>query len=165
MAREWIQVSGILRKGYGVASGHSQEYPYGSLERQFPIFKARGLDLGGCFLGTLNIDIRPLVFQLVKPEFTFRDVSWTELHPPEHFSFSRFQVAPPGRDMGWIYIARRPSDALQIVLLISQRIPDLSAGRTRRIHQPERTVLKQTESIGASPREAEGPSQALTHQS
>ena len=48
------------------------------------------------YLGTLNIDIRPLAFELVEPEFTFRDVSWTDLHPPEHFSFSRCRVAHAG---------------------------------------------------------------------
>jgi hypothetical protein len=104
MATVWIPVRGNLRKGYGVASGPSQEYPYGSLQRQVPIFKSRGLDLTGCFLGTLNIDIRPLAFELVKPEFTFRDVSWTELHPPEHFSFSRCRVRHASADLeGWIY--------------------------------------------------------------
>jgi len=104
VGREWIHVRGILRKGYGVASGHSQQYPYGSLERQAPIFRARGLDLSDCYLGTLNIDIRPLVFELVKPEFTFRAVNWTDLHPPETFSFSRCRVSHAGTELeGWIY--------------------------------------------------------------
>ena len=42
------------------------------LERQLPIFKSRGLDLGGCYLGTLNIDIRPMVFEMMRPDFTFQ---------------------------------------------------------------------------------------------
>ena len=104
MAREWVRLKGNLRQGYGVASGQSLQYPYGSLERQVPIFRARGLDLTGCFLGTLNIDIRPLVFELVEPEYTFRDVRWTDLHPPEHFSFSRCRVAHESTECeGWIY--------------------------------------------------------------
>jgi len=85
-------VRGTLVQGYRVASGPSADYPYGALSRQKPIFKARGLDLDGFFEGTLNVDIRPLTFKLVRPELTFRDVAWTDLHPPEHFSFSRCRV-------------------------------------------------------------------------
>lgn len=104
MEPHWVWVDGVLTKGYGVASGPSTDYPYGALERQFPIFRSRGLDLARFFPGTLNIDIRPLTFRLVRPEFTFTDVSWTDLHPPEHFSFSRCRVAHAGTQVdGWIY--------------------------------------------------------------
>ena len=95
---------GVIVQGYRVASGPSQDYPYGALERQSPIFKARGLDLGGYFNGTLNIDIHPNTFQLVNPEFTFYNIEWTDLHPPEHFSFSQCKVIYKDiRYEGWIY--------------------------------------------------------------
>ena len=97
-------IPGILVEGYRVASGPSKDYPYGALDRQRPIFKARGLDLSSYFNGTLNIDISPHTFKLVKPEFTFHHVEWTDLHPPEHFSFSRCKVV--FRDVeygGWVY--------------------------------------------------------------
>jgi hypothetical protein len=153
MAREWIDVKGILRKGYGVASGHSQEYPYGSLERQVPIFRARGLDLAGCFLGTLNIDIRPLALELVKPEFTFRDVSWTNLHPPEHFSFSRCEVSSAGmRYPGWIYYPhqetkRRNFQDASLLEVVAAHIPNLRPGEVLDVYiNPERTILKKADS-------------------
>ena len=58
----------------------------------------------GYFNGTLNIDIRPYIFQLIKPEFTFYDVEWTDLHPPEHFSFSRCKVVYKDIEYeGWVY--------------------------------------------------------------
>jgi hypothetical protein len=153
MAREWTEVRGILRKGYGVASGQSQEYPYGSLERQVPIFRARGLDLTGCFLGTLNIDIQPLAFELVKPEFTFRDVSWTDLHPPEHFSFSRCEVASAGvRYPGWIYYPhpetkRQNFQDASLLEVIAAHIPNLRLGEVLEVYiNPERSILKKAES-------------------
>ena len=63
-----------------------------------------GLDLEGYFNGTLNIDIRPHTFTLIKPEFTFRHVEWTDLHPPEHFSFSRCKVIYKEIEYeGWFY--------------------------------------------------------------
>jgi len=89
-----------------VASGPSQAYPYSSLERQLPFFTAGGLDLSGFFCGTLNISIAPASFQLVKPSHTFRQVAWTELHPPEDFSFSPCRVALPGKRRwykGYVY--------------------------------------------------------------
>lgn len=101
---EWNFVRGKILQGYRVASGPSADYPYGALDRQRPIFKARGLDLSSYFNGTLNVDISPRMFMMVKPEFTFESVEWTDLHPPEHFSFSRCKVI--FRDMeydGWVY--------------------------------------------------------------
>jgi hypothetical protein len=104
MQINWSPVPGIVVQGYRVASGLSADYPYGALSRQKPIFKERGLDLDGYFEGTLNVSIHPRTFRLVRPEFTFRDVAWTDLHPPEHFSFSRCQVEFRGTLYdGWIY--------------------------------------------------------------
>lgn len=101
---EWFPVHGIVARGYRVASGPSADYPYGALDRQRPIFASRGLDLSGYFNGTLNVDIRPHRFQVLKPEYTFRNVAWTDMHPPEHFSFSRCRVMY--KDVayeGWVY--------------------------------------------------------------
>lgn len=100
----WVSVHGILAQGYHVASGPSADYPYGALERQRPILAARGFDLGDCFNGTLNVDIRPQTFKMLKPEFTFHHVEWTDLHPPEHFSFSRCLVIYRQAEYdGWVY--------------------------------------------------------------
>jgi len=121
-------------KGYGVASGPFADYPYGALERQIPLFKARGLDLSGYFQGTLNIDIRPFTFELHTPEFTFREVRWTELHPPEHFSFSRCKVIFKGLEYsGWLYLPhpetkRRNFQDASLMEVIAHRIPGINAG-------------------------------------
>jgi hypothetical protein len=95
---------GIVVQGYRVASSPSKDYPYGALDRQRPFFKLRGLDLSEYFNGTLNIDIRPYSFKLIKPEFTFHNVEWTDLHPPEHFSFSRCKIIFQSKEYdGWVY--------------------------------------------------------------
>ena len=100
----WNTLRGILVEGYRVASGPSKDYPYGALDRQRPLFKRRGLDLEGFFNGTLNIDLRPFTFKLIKPEFTFRKIEWTDLHPPEDFSFSRCKVVYKDIEYeGWVY--------------------------------------------------------------
>jgi hypothetical protein len=88
MRTQYTAVSGIVVEGYKVASGPSRDYPYGTLEKQIPLFKQRGLDLERLHKGTLNVSIAPLVFEMVKPAYTFRQVAWTDLHPPEDFSFS-----------------------------------------------------------------------------
>ena len=101
---QWTLIHGNLVQGYRVASGPSRDYPYGALDRQRPFFKVRGFDLEPYFNGTLNIDIRPNTFKLVKPEFTFQYVEWTDLHPPEHFSFSRCRVIHKDIEYeGWVY--------------------------------------------------------------
>jgi len=102
--QDWIPVNGIVVAGHRVASRPSKAYPYSTIEKQKPYFKERGLDLGVYFTGTLNISITPLRFELIKPEFTFLDVDWTDLHPPEHFSFSRCKIRFRGREYtGMVY--------------------------------------------------------------
>lgn len=151
MEPAWISVRGILVKGYGVASGPSADYPYGALERQIPIFRARGLDLGDYFMGTLNIDIRPTTFEMVHPEFTFRDVQWTDLHPPEHFSFSRCKVVrSPATFDGWIYYPhpetkRRNFQDPSLIEVIAAYIEGLTAGDVLEVLlNPDRIALGQS---------------------
>lgn len=100
----WTLLPGTLMRGHQVASRPSKDYPYSSLEKQKPYFKSLGLDLSPYFNGTLNISIVPLEFEMTKPEFTFPLVEWTDLHPPETFSFSRCKVRFQGKEYtGWVY--------------------------------------------------------------
>ncbi len=99
-----MQIKGIIVQGYRVASAPSKDYPYGALEKQRPLFASHGLDLSSYFNGTLNIDIRPFEFTMLKPQYTFHHVEWTDLHPPEHFSFSRCRVIFKEVEYdGWVY--------------------------------------------------------------
>jgi hypothetical protein len=131
---EWHVLDGILARGYRVASGPSADYPYGALERQRPIFKGRGLDLDGYFNGTLNIDIHPYAFQMKQPQYTFRHVEWTDLHPPEHFSFSRCKVIFEGAEYdGWVYYPHpetkeRNFQNPSLVEVIAMPIPSIQYG-------------------------------------
>lgn len=104
MNQSWIHLTGILVRGHQVASRPSRNYPYSSLEKQKPYFKDLGLDLHLYFNGTLNISIAPFQFEMTAPEFTFELVEWTDLHPPETFSFSRCRVKFTGQAyVGWVY--------------------------------------------------------------
>ncbi len=132
----WIRVHGKIVQGYHVASAPSKDYPYGALDRQRPIFKARGLDLSGYFNGTLNIDISPRAFKLIKPQFTFHTVEWTDLHPPEHFSFSRCKVIfKEIKYDGWVYYPH-PETKLRhfqnpsLLEVIAMEIPAVTYGDT-----------------------------------
>jgi hypothetical protein len=131
---QWITVHGILASGYRVASGPSADYPYGALDRQRPIFAARGFDLSGYFNGTLNVDIRPHKFAMLKPEYTFHHVEWTDLHPPEHFSFSRCKVFYKDNEYdGWVYYPHpetkiRNFQNPSLLEVIAKPIPDIQYG-------------------------------------
>jgi hypothetical protein len=131
---QWTALNGIVVQGYHVASGPSKDYPYGALERQRPIFKSHGLDLSGYFNGTLNIDIRPSTFRMIKPEFTFHHVEWTDLHPPEHFSFSRCRVVYKNVEYeGWVYYPhpetkKRNFQNPSLLEVIAHPIPEIEYG-------------------------------------
>ena len=90
----WQTVNGIVERGHRVASGLASDspFPHGTIEMQIPRFKELGLDLTGFFKGTLNVSISPKTFNVVNPEFTFKNVEWTDKHQPENFSFSRCRI-------------------------------------------------------------------------
>jgi len=149
----WEIVNGIVVQGYRVASGPSKDYPYGALDRQRPFFKEGGLDLSSYFNGSLNIDIRPLRFSMRKPAFTFYHVEWTDLHPPEHFSFSRCQVIFREKNYdGWVYYPH-PETKLRhfqnpsLLEVIAMPVPDIQYGDALQVLlNPEEVSLEKPDS-------------------
>jgi hypothetical protein len=127
-------VSGVIVAGYQVASGPSKDYPYGTLEKQTPLFNQRGLNLERFHLGTLNVSIAPATFEMVNPEYTFRQVAWTDLHPPEDFSFSRCTVRFNGASYaGFVYYPhpetkKRHFESASLLEIISVYIPEIRYG-------------------------------------
>lgn len=82
------QLTGKIIRGHGVASGQEKcDFPRGTIEMQSPEFLKRGLDLSPYFLGTLNISIAPKTFEILNPLYSFSKVEWTDLYPPEDFTF------------------------------------------------------------------------------
>lgn len=128
------RVTGILVRGHQVASRPSKDYPYSALEKQKPFFKALGLDLSDYFNGTLNISIAPLKFEMTSPQFTFPLVEWTDLHPPETFSFSCCTVHYKGRAYsGWVYYPhpetkKRHFHDPSLIEVITKPIPEIQYG-------------------------------------
>jgi hypothetical protein len=127
-------VTGRVIPGYRVASGPSKDYPYGTLEKQIPLFKQRGLDLGRFYYGTLNVSIAPLAFEVVKPAYTFRQVAWTDLHPPEDFSFSACMLRFEGGEYpGYVYYPHpetkeRHFENASLLEIITTAIPGIQYG-------------------------------------
>lgn len=127
-------VRGVIVAGYRVASGPSRDYPYGTLEKQIPLFKQRGLDLGLFYYGTLNVSIAPLVFEMAAPAYTFQQVTWTDLHPPEDFSFSPCTLRFKGVEYaGYVYYPhpetkKRHFESDSLLEIISIYIPEIKYG-------------------------------------
>ncbi len=90
----------VRLKGHGVASGQalrsgesrSSPYPRGTIAMQSPFFAALGLDLSPYWPGTLNLSFSPSEICLRHPDYLFRDLEWTDLHPPETFSFWKIRL-------------------------------------------------------------------------
>lgn len=93
---QWQTVRGQILEGHRVASGfnHDPRFPGGTLRMQIPFFLALGLDLRGLYPGTLNVNIAPCRYRVVKPRRTFRNVKWHPTEPAEDFSFFDVRVAP-----------------------------------------------------------------------
>jgi hypothetical protein len=134
LRKELTLLSGIVVEGHRVASGPSKDYPYGSLERQKPFFKTGGLDLDRFFAGTLNISIAPLRFKIINPAYTFRRIAWTDLHPPEDFSFSPCKIRFFSKEYeGYIYFPYpetkiRHFQNPSLIEVITEKIPGIGYG-------------------------------------
>ena len=97
-------LEGRVVRGHQVASRASAHYPSGTIEMQIPFFAERGLDLRRFHPATINISVEPFQIKIVGGDHQFRDVEWTDKHPPEDFSFSRCRIRVNGNwHEGWIY--------------------------------------------------------------
>ena len=143
----WITTK--LVAGHGVASGKSttSPYPEGTIAMQRPLFAELGLDLFGCCPGTLNLSVAPLELQLRDPDVTFPLLRWTELHPPETFSFWRItlQSAADGEMQAWIYhphpeTKNRHQQPRSVLEVLAPKLTALKPGDELLIHDPRNRI-------------------------
>ena len=102
-----MKIKGRVSRGYGVASGMAgdKRYPEGTLKKQLPYFKERGLDLSPYFLGTINLDIAPYIFEIKKPKTFLKRIHWSEYIPPENFYFFDLTLLLKGQTyQGLVYM-------------------------------------------------------------
>ncbi|WP_088239635.1 hypothetical protein [Calothrix rhizosoleniae] len=85
----WVQVKGIVKKGYGVASGKSgnPRFPQGTIEIQKPFFSELGVKLDQYFSGTINLSISPHEYEIINAKYTCKNLQWLPDNPAEDFSF------------------------------------------------------------------------------
>ena len=135
-------VTGTLVDGHGIASGRSASSPYpsGSVAMQAPFFKARGLDLSACFMGTLNVSIAPHTWTLLQAQHRFEHLEWTHLHPPETFSFVPCSLSSTLDSVwdntwvsAWIYYPHPETKKMHlqgnhILEIIAPKLPDCTIG-------------------------------------
>jgi hypothetical protein len=142
---------GTVKAGHGVASGRSagtanNPYPLGSIAMQAPLFKALGLDLSPCFLGTINLDIAPQKWQLLQANHCFEKLLWTDLHPPETFSFVTLEVQWQGAwHAGWLYYPHPETKATHfqshsVMELILPMLEGLQTGASLAVRCPASSV-------------------------
>jgi hypothetical protein len=139
MDSEFQTWQGSVIAGHGVASGRSagsmnNPYPQGSIAMQAPFFKALGLDLSNCFLGTVNLSIAPQTWALRQADHRFEALRWTHLHPPETFSLVALQAHWQGAwHAGWLYYPSPETKAAHfqsssVMELIFPKLRDLQVG-------------------------------------
>ncbi len=83
----------------------------------------------------LNVSINPKTLRIVKPQFTFRSVAWTDKHPPEDFSFSWCRVVFKNEKYHALIYYPHPQTKVRhfqnpsIMEIISPPIPDIKYGQ------------------------------------
>jgi hypothetical protein len=104
---QWQTVRARILQGHRVASGLNQNprFPGGTLRMQLSHFLALGLDLSAFYLGTVNVNIAPSRYRVVRARHTFAKVKWHPTEPAEDFSFFDVRVLRTGAPSvaGFIY--------------------------------------------------------------
>jgi hypothetical protein len=142
-----LTIKGKLVPGYRVASGPSKDYPYGTLSKQKPFFRELGLNLDPYYEGTLNISIAPIHFTWVNPQYTFRGVAWTNLHPPEDFSFQPCRIKVKGDCYEGIIYCPHPQTKIRhfekddLIEVITFWVPGLQYGDSLEIEVEKDTLV------------------------
>lgn len=163
-------VDATVQQGYRVASGTSDIDPTfnvdgGTIRMQIPEFQKRGLDFDAYFggkadlayvCGTLGLDLTPHTVSLLKPEYHFTKVRWTDKFDKEgqplfleNFFLSAAQILFKGRTYkALLYIpdpATKPGHFhLPTTLeVIAQKIPGIQYGdRLTLGYNPDAVVIK-----------------------
>ncbi len=145
-------IHGTVMPGHGVASGRADNspYPQSSLAMQMPFFKAMGLDLSGCWPGTLNVSIAPRTWALERANYCFERLMWTHLHPPETFSFVHLQLTWQKQTVpAWLCYPHPETKAAHyqaatVMEVLAPRLEGLKYGETVRIALPTSAILLST---------------------
>ncbi len=132
----FISLTGIVKPGYQVASGQSQNSPYeqGTLAMQLPLFKDLGLDLDRFYLGTINVSIAPYTYKLMQPKYTFAQVKWHQDYSAETFSFFPCKILHHDVDYEGLVYYPHPETKIghfqdnSILEIITTLIPNLNYG-------------------------------------
>lgn len=147
-----IGIEGIVKKGYGVASGRARNprFPQGTIEMQKPFFRELGLDLEGYFPGTINLSIAPHRYRIRQAKHTFKNVKWSSDAPAEDFSFFDCRIIPTSGEAiaGSIYYPHpetKPEhfQSPDILELLAPYISDLTYGSKLTI-EVDRTQIEIT---------------------
>lgn len=142
-----IRIDGVVVTGHGVAGGSDRSpYPGPALVLQMPHFRRAGLDLSRLHPATVNVSLAPTRWRPTRPEITIRGVRWTDLHPPEDFSFLRATLDHGGhRYEGWVYHPHPETKAdhvqpPELIELILPPVEGLQPGSRVTVELPEDRV-------------------------
>jgi hypothetical protein len=98
-----------------------------------PHFQARGVDLSLFFVGTINVDLAPRAFQVIGGT-RLENINWTDLIPPETFSFVPAEIEVGGKLYRAMVYYPHPETKVEnfqsptVLEFLAEPVPDLAYG-------------------------------------
>lgn len=122
-------VSGTISKGIGDATAN--------LKLQKDFFVAVGIDEKFLHHGTINVDISPLKFSIIRAEFELRDIEWKS-GLKEDFRLVPLRISFLHKEhQGYLYNASHAPHSRGTMEVLAEHIPDVSYGKTIRLIVPD----------------------------
>lgn len=144
-----------ITEGYRAASGLGENgaYPEATLKMQDPFFKERGFDMAAeipdLYWGTLNLNFSPLNFGVQDADYCLKDVKWSSLIAPEHFSFVKAEIV--FNDVayeGYVYYPHPETKPTSVhahsyekLEFLTRSIPDIAYGSTATLRIRESALV------------------------
>lgn len=96
---------GTVMAGTGIASGtNGCQDMGGTIRQQRAFFEESGFSFEGLHMGTINVNIEPYEYEILKPVHQLKDCKWHKDWPVETFSMFDCRLRYNGREYkGYVY--------------------------------------------------------------
>lgn len=96
---------GVVMPGTGIASGtNGCQDMGGTIRQQRTCFEESGFSFEGLHMGTINVNIEPYEYRILKPIHQLKDCKWHKDWPKETFSLFNCSVRYQGKEYkGYVY--------------------------------------------------------------
>ncbi len=116
-----IKLKGKIVHGCGIATQ--------TVKQQSSYFEEKGIEHDFLVNGSINVDISPKEWEIVNPDFEFKDIIWCPKFP-EDFNFIKLEIRFENKIYsGFLYNPKRTKNPKTMMEILSKYIAGIEYGK------------------------------------